>query len=85
MQTSPLPLKITITVHRTDERIVIEVTNTGSLSAGDSALEPAGAGVGLRNIRERLETLYPHRHELQLTEAEGRVKVVVSYPDSRSP
>lgn len=85
MQTSPLPLKINITVRRIDERIVIDVTNTGSLSSGNSTLELAGAGVGLRNIRERLETLYPQRHELQLTEAEGCVKVSLSCPDSRSP
>jgi two-component system LytT family sensor kinase len=76
MRTSGLPLRVSLTAQRKDGRLRIQVANTGKLTA-DRA-EPARApdtGIGLRNVRERLEQLYPGRHRLDLQQDGDWVRV----------
>jgi two-component system, LytTR family, sensor kinase len=73
----------------------VEVWNTGSLAAGapDAPsrggdlglidLAPngtSGAGIGVRNVRERLVRLFPGRHRFELTDEHGWVRAVVELP-----
>ena len=52
--------------------IAIEVTNTGVL--GSRAPAAVGLGIGLRNVRERLERVFPDRASLELRQDGAWVK-----------
>lgn len=58
-------------------RLSIVVTNTGSLETGAAP----GTSVGLRNLRERLERLYPGSHSLSLTACGDVVTAELSLAD----
>jgi ligand-binding sensor domain-containing protein len=85
MRTSPMPLEICIAASlRASESaapfaqtLTLEVWNSGSLHLPENAYKPDGTGTGLRNIRERLQALFPKRHSLTLAEEprEGRTFV----------
>ncbi|NMO15278.1 histidine kinase [Pyxidicoccus fallax] len=62
-------LRIHVRAWRDGERLRVEVANTGSLQARAGA----STGIGLRNVRERLESLFSGRHDFQLVEEEGQV------------
>lgn len=50
---------------------IIKMTNTGVL------VNSGGSGIGLRNIRKRLESLYGNRAELSLRQEEDKVVVTI--------
>lgn len=75
MRTSPMPLAIAITASVREGALHLEVSNTGSLTIPENTTKPEGTGTGLRNIRERLQVLFPDRHEFSLLEDEGKVYV----------
>jgi two-component system, LytTR family, sensor kinase len=71
------------------ERLRVVVENTGRLGAADGG-RAAGppddggnglpGGLGLANVRARLEALHPADHRLDIEQADGRVRVVVELP-----
>jgi two-component sensor histidine kinase len=67
------PLHVRISVQRVEHRLEFEVANTGSLAPPPGAVVAARAGVGVRNLRERLAQLFPDRHSFGLEEREGWV------------
>jgi sensor histidine kinase YesM len=76
MRTSSMPLRIWVVAKRTEEqRLVVEVINSGTLHVPEGVTKPEGTGTGLRNIRERLQVLFPEKHRLELSEQSGRVCV----------
>lgn len=78
MRTSELPLRVQVLAHCEDDRLRVEVRNTGSWSNADSGV-PHG-GVGLENLRNRLELLYPDCHRLATQDADGWVSISVQIP-----
>ena len=84
-------LEVSIRAAVAGERLVIEVWNTGALRAGSSAGGADGAlapgaprgdrpHVGLRNVRARLERMFPQRHAFTLAAHEGGVLARVELP-----
>ncbi len=65
LQTSPKPLKIKISARIEDEKLVLEVANTGKL---DNLHNSNGTKIGLKNVRERLEKLYGEKGSFELTQ-----------------
>ncbi len=80
MRTSELPLRVQILAHCENDRLRVEIRNSGSWSHADSSV-PHG-GIGLENLRNRLELLYPNRHRLATQDADGWVLVAVEIPCS---
>jgi hypothetical protein len=81
IRTSPAPLRVRIAARMEGEWLVVEIANTGRW-CGDRAngdggsgypLED-GAGVGLANVRERLDRLYPARHRFDVDQEDGWVR-----------
>ena len=62
------PVQIGIRVHRAGELLVLEVTDSGG---PDPAPQPGGTGVGLNNIRARLDVLYGKHADLAAGPAAG--------------
>lgn len=78
MRSSALPLAVRVSCKYDGRSLRIEVRNGGRLDRED-----AGAGVGLRNLTERLEALYPGGHDFTLEEQGGEVcaRVVIRQPE----
>lgn len=72
MQTSPLPLRVTIEATATAQGLRLRVKNTGAwVTAKDP--DAAGTGTGLENVRQRLMNTFPERHRFRLDEVDGQV------------
>ncbi len=86
MQTSALPLEIVVTARGAGGSMRLEVANTGAWVDGSGAgpkTNGKGAGIGLENIRQRLEQAFPQRHHFDVFERDGRVRAVVQIGDNR--
>jgi len=78
MQTSELPLRISIAVRELAGRVQISVANSGRLQAARSLNGPMqGAGLGLEIVRRRLAQRFPETHRFSLAERDGQVHAVV--------
>jgi sensor histidine kinase YesM len=89
MQTSSMPLKIRIRAYIKEDCFHLEVSNTGKWQepfegkeAGATAMHSAGAGVGgtgigLQNVRERLDHAYGERYRFEIFEWDGWVYAVI--------
>jgi LytS/YehU family sensor histidine kinase len=80
MKTSPLPLRVDVACRATGEHVRIEIANTGKWIARDALTDAGKGGIGLENIRTRLELTYGDLHGLEISESEGRVVVAVEIP-----
>jgi LytS/YehU family sensor histidine kinase len=86
---APLELRIEARVVEPD-RLRLVVENTGhwasarqATSGGDNRDrndDDLPGGVGLANVRARLAALHPGNHRIEITEEDGRVRVVVELP-----
>ena len=85
------PLRVRLGGSVAEDRLLITVENTGSLSSQPASGEPStwadsrdgrllGAGIGLRNVQARLEQLFPNRHRMEIMERDGWVRVIVELP-----
>ena len=71
--TSRSGLAIRITVRREEAGLLIEIANTGRwVEAADRGSTPS-LGIGLENLRQRLQRTYPGSHEFTTTAADGWV------------
>lgn len=88
MKTSPMPLRVRIKADVSGGRLHVVVANTGSWIGTGSIPERAaeGTGIGLENVRARLDNAYPNRHHLTLKEEHGWVEAVleIDQPSGRS-
>lgn len=66
------PNFIHISMSVKDDTFYFTVEN--SRHASDASTEPVG-GIGLRNVKRRLELLYPGKHSLQITDIDSIFKV----------
>ncbi|SHF37795.1 Histidine kinase [Microbulbifer donghaiensis] len=79
---------ITIAARRSAANLVLQISDTGArrnstLGAEDT---PSSTGVGLSNIRERLQTLYGDNYELRQARADaGGMLVTISMPFESAP
>jgi hypothetical protein len=64
---------ITLDLHTDGERLVFSAYNTCEPSAETTGKE--GNGIGLVNVRRRLQLLYPNRHRLVIDEQPGSYRV----------
>lgn len=65
------PLKIRIFARLENAGLLLEVANTGSLENGSQS---HGTGIGLKNVRERLEKIFPQKSDFRITEEDGWVR-----------
>lgn len=61
-------------LHKTGNTLVFTCENTFKASGSRSKV----GGIGIQNIRKRLELLYPSRHQLEIEQQEGIYKVTLS-------
>jgi two-component system LytT family sensor kinase len=78
MHSSPLPLQIKIQAQVFDERLQIDVINTGKWIDVPSPSSNDCTGTGLRNTRKRLEYAYPNNHTFEIIKGEEQVHIRIT-------
>lgn len=76
-RTSPRPLRIAIETRIEDAALVISVANTGTWLEPDPA---RGGGIGLSNLRRRLELIFGAGSRVEVTHEAGWVRVRLRLP-----
>ena len=71
LQTSAKPLKLKISANVSDDKLILEVVNSGKLNAASNG---NGTKIGLKNVRERLEKLFGNRSRFELRQDGAFVK-----------
>ena len=71
------PVWITLHIEVHEEKLFFKLVNGKQL--GHAAPETS-TGIGLSNIRKRLELIYPNRHQLKITDAEDTFIVNLTVP-----
>ncbi|HEU5041788.1 MAG TPA: histidine kinase, partial [Gemmatimonadales bacterium] len=74
IRTSPRPLRVSVAARADGGRLVVEVANTGHWCEPLADPVQTGLGVGLANVRQRLERLYPGRHRFEVGQEDGWVR-----------
>lgn len=78
MQTSAMPLQIHLTAERSGTALRVAIANTGHWArSSDDFQSKTRTGLGLQIVRQRLEHLYPGRHEFSCSERNGWVENVI--------
>ena len=80
-QTSPMPLSIRIEARLAGDRLHLTVENTGSWVEPSAS---SGMGIGISNLRRRLELLYGGRASLTHEHPPERVCALVTLPIRKS-
>ena len=75
-KTSPPPLQVRLDVRLEAETLRIDVANTGRLAS--SHRQNRSGGIGVKNVRERLQRLYPNRHDFVLRQENDWVRARIS-------
>jgi len=76
-ETGPRPLRVSITAKVVQGHLQVEVCNSGYWVEGDRT---HSGGVGLSNLRRRLELIYGHAASLDIRHNPSKVSVCVSLP-----
>lgn len=82
MKTSPKPLKIELSVSIEDDLLKLSVSNSGHwvTKKENNIPESDSLGIGLRNIRWRLNQLYPNHNCFFVKEENQKVTVLIQIP-----
>jgi PAS domain S-box-containing protein len=83
MKTSALPLRIVIRCILRNGRLEVTVANTGKWIS-EQEPGPDKNGIGLQNLRQRLELLYPDTHNLTSETRDGWIIAKVELPLTRT-
>jgi sensor histidine kinase YesM len=75
MMNNTAPLQIQIKAQARDGGLAVEVANTGKWSKPGS--DGNGTGIGLRNVRQRLEQLFAERSNLNIREDNGWIRATI--------
>ncbi len=75
METGKLPLNVQISATVISKKLRIEVRNSGHWQEDRDPFQ--GTGTGLKNLKNRLETMYPGRHHFAVQKNDRRVIVVI--------
>jgi hypothetical protein len=83
---SPLVLRVEARLVEPN-RVRLVVENSGRWAGVRTSLPNAGegnaglpGGLGLANVRARLEALHPGKHRIEIEEVDGRVRVLIELP-----
>ena len=81
-ETGPRPLRVSITAKVVQGHLQVEVCNSGYWVEGDRT---HSGGVGLSNLRRRLELIYGHAASLDIRHGQSTVAVCVLLPVRHLP
>lgn len=78
MQTSVMPLRLTISANVRDDTFCVEICNSGKwIQRENSNHSSESTGTGLENVRRRLVNAFPGKHNLTINKTDGKVCVKI--------
>ena len=77
MQTSNLPLKISINAKVIENRLILEVCNSGKWIEPKDHDESMSTGTGLDNVRQRLKNAFPGSHSFKINKNDDNVCIII--------
>ena len=84
MNADSAPLVIRLSARVDNGSLRVEVANTGRLKSSDNDLRSYGAGIGLQNINQRLERLFPGQSLFDIREENGWVRAIIEIRKSQA-
>lgn len=83
-QTSPQRLDISVAITCRDQnRLILEVANSGRLMESKPASMGGSTGIGIENLRQRLNRFYSGDYTLSINAESGSVRVCIDVPAKR--
>ena len=79
-KTSPIPLSILIQARRSGDKLQLLVENTGSWVETSASSHDQGMGIGIGNLRRRLQLLYGDQASLTYEHSPEWVRAMVTLP-----
>jgi two-component system, LytTR family, sensor kinase len=77
MKTSEMPLRVVVKSRCENQKIIIEVINSGKLIPVEMKDSSEGTGTGLANIRSRMEYSYPDNYQFSIVQENEFVKAKI--------
>ncbi|MFA8343794.1 MAG: hypothetical protein ACEPO8_12560, partial [Rhodothermaceae bacterium] len=77
MQTSSLPLKISVSAKVRNDRLLIEVCNSGKWIDPQEHNNTNSTGTGLQNVQLRLQNAFPSSHSFEIEKNENNVCIKI--------
>jgi len=77
MDTSELPLEIDVKANVINNKLKIEIINTGKWIEQDTKTNEKGTGTGIQNVKARLKFMYPDGYDFKITKDNGKVSVIL--------
>jgi len=83
MQTSPMPLSVFVRIGKTDDRLCIEITNSGHWIEPQIKPDRNSTYSGLTNIQQRLQHFYPGKHTFEVVKGTDSVRIRITIWDEK--
>ena len=81
MRSGGAPLRVRLVARVENGHLHLEVANTGRLSSGEGrAADRASTGIGLKNIRRRLDAVFAGHGSFAIFEQDGWIRAVIEIP-----
>lgn len=77
MDTSELPLEIDVKANVINNKLKIEIINTGKWIEQDTKTNEKGTGTGIQNVKSRLNFMYPKGYDFKIIKENGKVNVIL--------
>jgi LytS/YehU family sensor histidine kinase len=63
-----------------ENRVVIKLANSKNSESEIPTIKPKASGIGLENVKRRLDVLYPSKYSLDITNGENNFSVMLELP-----
>jgi len=77
MDTSPMPLEINLLAKVAGSVLQLDIINTGHWVKEGEKVSNNGTGIGLKNVRQRLDLAFPNRNSFKIIKKENKVHIKI--------
>jgi LytS/YehU family sensor histidine kinase len=77
MDTSPMPLKISLMAKVAESVLQLDIINTGYWINEGEKRSNNGTGIGLKNVKQRLDLAFPNRNSFKIIKEKNKVHIKI--------
>jgi LytS/YehU family sensor histidine kinase len=83
MDTSPMPLEIEVKAKVSNNKLRVEVNNSGKWVEDQNSKNNNRTGTGIEIVRERLQHSYPDNHYFKIEKGNSKVSVIIELSEKK--